>query len=283
MASQLPPPGDSLNPFQPVPSEPKPQVDGSAVVPRKGSRRIEYLTSFRFVFTNPEWFKNLLIGAVCMLIPVLNQLLIFGYTYEIVELLHRRSGGSYPSFDFKRFGIYIQRGVWPFIIAFIAQTIMQPVMQISIQGTMFGVMAIVEADEQTGAIVAAIVVPLVVIGLFVFVIAMILFLTPLLLRAGLSQDFVKAFNFKWILDFIKRMWLETILVNVFVILSTMVLMPIGCVFFCYGFFVAAFFMGIVGAHLGWQLYELYLERGGEPIPLKPLPADVPPVVVPPSA
>jgi hypothetical protein len=39
-------------------------------------------------------------------------------------------------------------------------------------------------------------------------------------------------------------------------------------------------MSMVQGHLHCQLYELYLARGGEPIPLRPLPVELPPVVTP---
>jgi hypothetical protein len=240
--------------------------------------RIAYLESLRFVFTHPDWLKNTVMGGLCLLIPVLNQLIALGYAYEITELLHRRKTASYPLFEFNHFVRYITRGVWPFLISFIVQTVLQPVLQITIQGSTFGLLAIAEADETAGTIAAIIVIPLLVIGLFGLTVGLVLVLTPMMLRAGLSQDFGQVFKFGWIKDFVKRMWVESILVNLFVILLSMLLVPLGCVFFCFPGLMVAMGLSIAGAHLNWQLYELYLARGGEPIPLKPLPGDVPPVV-----
>jgi hypothetical protein len=240
--------------------------------------RIAYLDSLRFIFSNPDWFKGVLLGGVAMIIPVLNQLILYGYSYEVMELLHRRQTTSYPTFDFNRFAKYITRGVWPFLISFIVQTVLQPVMQFTIQGSIMGTMFAFEADQTVGAIVAAIVIPTTLIGTLAIVIGLMLVLTPLLMRAGLSQDFAQAFKLAWIKDFIRRMWMETILVNLFMILTSMLFVPLGCLLFCFPGLMVAMGLGIAGAHLNWQLYELYLARGGEPIPLKPLPADVPPVV-----
>jgi hypothetical protein len=44
--------------------------------------------------------------------------------------------------------------------------------------------------------------------------------------------------------------------------------------------VAPILVLMLSAHLSSQLYAIYLERGGEPIPLRPLPAEVPPVPTP---
>ena len=265
--------------WDPPPPTPKPPAQGTpAMAAKLAGQQIRYLDALRFIFSNPDWLKNVLITAVAMLIPVLNQLIIFGYSYEIMELLHRRQTTSYPRFDFHRFTVYITRGVWPFVISFIVQTVLQPVLQFSMQGSIMGTMFAIEADETVGTIVAAIVIPSMIIFLLVLTVAMMLLLTPVLMRAGLSQDFVQAFKFNWIKDFIQRMWLETILVNLFVIFTSLLLVPLGCVFFCYPGLMIATALSIAGANLNWQLYELYLARGGEPIPLKPLPADVPPVV-----
>jgi hypothetical protein len=58
----------------------------------------------------------------------------------------------------------------------------------------------------------------------------------------------------------------------FVLFSTMATMLVGCLLFCMGLFVAMAFLTLLQAHLHCQLYEIYLARGGEPIPLRPLPA-----------
>ena len=262
---------------------PKPHPEAAASVSaltaeKRPIEKIAYLDAIRFVFSHPEWFKNVLVGALCMLIPVLNQLVIFGYSYEITEMLHRRQTATYPLFSFNRFATYVVRGVWPFVISFIVQTILQPVMQFSLQGSIMGTMLVMEQDETLGTILAATVIPLAIIFMLILIVGLTLVLTPVMLRAGLSQDFAQAFKLAWIKDFIRRMWLETIFVNLFMILSSIVLVPLGCVFFCYPGLMVAMGLSIAGANLNWQLYELFLARGGEPIPLKPLPADVPPVV-----
>lgn len=257
---------------------PKPLPEAGASVNERPVEKIAYLGAIRFVFSHPEWFKNVLLGSLCLLIPVLNQLVVFGYSYEITEMLHRRQTATYPLFGFNRFATYVVRGVWPFVISFIVQTVLQPVIQLSLQGSIMGTMLVMERDETLGTILAATVIPLAIIFLLILMIGLALVLTPLLLRAGLSQDFAQAFKFAWIKDFIRRMWLETILVNLFVIMTSSVLVPLGCVLFCYPGLMVAMGLSIAGANLNWQLYELYLARGGQPIPLKPLPADVPPVV-----
>ena len=231
-------------------------------------RRIEYLRSVRFVFEHPDWFKGLLLLAVFMLIPVLSQPMLFGYVYEVVEHLHRRLPGPYPVFEIRRFAAYMTRGIWCYLLVNLVATLLIPLFQVVFQGGMFASMAAIQADREVGPLIVGIGAPVVLIGLVVFLLVLSVMLVPLYLRAGLTQDFAQTFNFRWAADFVRRMWLQTLLVNLFSWLATTVLVLLGCALFCYGALVAAALMALAGGHLTWQLYEMYLARGGEPIPLK---------------
>lgn len=267
-------------------SEPPTPGDSSAVPPAKPPgkpaaapvQRIGYLAALRFPTEHPEWLKNVLMFGLCLLIPVLGVLIQYGYAYEITELQHRRPGSIYPKFDFNRFAVYVTRGVWAFLIFFIVQTVLSVIYQILFQGTMFGTMALMQANDEVGTIVASIVIPLVIISFLSLIVGVMTVVRPLMLRAGLSQDFAQTVKVPWLKDFLKRMWRETLLINLFTLLLMVLLVPLGIVLCCIGTVFLSAFVAIAGAHFDWQLYELYLARGGEPIPLKPLPADMPPVV-----
>jgi hypothetical protein len=277
----------SPSPGQPW-SEPQPNPYAAAdaakpeMKPSGSGQRIAFLPALRFVTEHPEWLKNVLLLGLFLLIPVIGTLSQLGYAYEITELKHRRPGSSYSPFDFNRFAAYVTRGVWPFIIFFVAQTIVSVAYQIVFQGTMWSTIAAMEANEETGAIIAAVLIPTAVISFLTFVLAVMILSRPLMLRAGLSQDFAQTCKFPWFGDFLKRMWLETTLVCVFTLMLSLILVPLGLALCCIGVVFPTAFLAIAGAHLDYQLYELYLARGGEPIPLKPLPGEVPPVVYPTS-
>ena len=187
-------------------------------------QRIEYLTAFRYVFTHPEWVKNLLLFSGFSLIPVLNTVLVYGYLYETTEHLLRRMPGPYPLFEVRRFAYYMTRGIWCYFIVQILGVIIAPFIVISFDGTMFGTIAVSRANQAAAAVMLAVVAPLVVTFLFVFLLSLSIVVTPFLLRAGLSQDFGLTFNFRWIADFLRKMWLEVLFVNVFAWLSGIVLL-----------------------------------------------------------
>src|SRR5690606_25574959 len=100
-----------------------PYISPSAVPPETknysaGTRRLQYGEMFGFAFTNPNWAMNLLWGSACLLIayfiPILPQLVLSGYLWEVLEKRHRRETDSYPDFDINRFSDYLTRSIWPF-------------------------------------------------------------------------------------------------------------------------------------------------------------------------
>lgn len=264
------PSADGLPPIVEQPPLPPSEV----VLPAKPTEetyRIRYVDSLKYIFAHPEWLKNLLVFFLFTLIPVLNTALLFGYLYEIVEHRYRRLPGAYPPFEVRRFAAYVTRGIWGFLLAVMIQTILAPLINIITQGTMFGSMAAVRSGDW-GTVAVAIVVPLVIIGFLLLVLALQVGLTPFFLRGGLTQDFLLMANFRWIWHFLRTMWLETMYVCLFSLFTTLALALLGCSLLCVGVFLVPSVMAFVQAHLHWQLYELYLARGGEPIPLRPLPA-----------
>ena len=65
------------------------------------------------------------------------------------------------------------------------------------------------------------------------------------------------------------MWLETLLSSLFIIALAMLAMCLGLLAFFVGVFPAMAAVMLMQGHLYLQLYQLYLARGGQKIPLKP--------------
>ena len=169
------------------------------------------------------------------------------------------------------------RGVWPFVLLQAVQVTLQLILQMPIQFSFQGMFMLLISNPQVGSIVLAIGLPLILLFLLALAIAVSLFTAPMLLRAGLTQDFRQVFQWQWLKGYLRRVWVEEILSALFFMVATAVLLPLGCLVFCVGALGASVVLLIAGAHMRWQLYEIYLERGGEPIPLHPLPAEEPPV------
>jgi hypothetical protein len=108
----------------------------------------------------------------------------------------------------------------------------------------------------------------------VLIVGMMALLTPLTIRASLTQDFVAAFNFAFIKRFIVLTWKETIIASLFLFAASLVLTAVGAIMLCVGIYFATVVVYFCWVHLQKQLYRLYLSRGGEPVPVSPKLSDI---------
>ena len=226
---------------------------------------LRFSEAYSFFFQNPNWGMNLLCTTVCQLIPVVGPIVLLGYEYELIEALHRDPRRIYPDFDFNRFVNYLSRGVWPFLVSLIAVLVIFPVVWVAM---MLGTFGIAAAAESEAGILVFFVAIIMFVGVMLLSCAVSVIMVPMVLRAGLSQDFAQAFQFGFIRDYFQKMWLETLLASLFVMGTGMVLMMVGMVACFIGMYPAMTLMLLAQTHLHYQLYELYLRRGGQVIPLK---------------
>ncbi len=232
--------------------------------------RFSHSNAINFVFENPKWMQNVLLSTVCMLIPIVGAIVVYGYHVEVIECLHRDRGRRYPNFDFDRFSEYLSRGVWVFLIYLIFGCILAPVMWFIIGGgiAMIGISATMAgADSAPWALIVTI--PLFVVLVSGMLIFANMILIPMMLRAGLTQDLGQGFNFGFAMEFVGNTWLQIVISSLFMSVFSVAMMFLGLMVFCVGFYVAVAYLGLAMTHIGWQLYELHLSRGGSYIPLKP--------------
>jgi hypothetical protein len=200
------------------------------------------------------------------IIPVVGQIIWIGYTFEVLEAIHRQPRRDYPDFDPARLMDYLKRGAWPFLAWLLSAVVIVPLTLVFF--SLF-VLASILLRDAVGEFAAA------TFGVFssiVFAVAVgigsITLVTPIALRAGLAQDFATGFQWGFLWDFVRRVGWPLLAVNLFAFVVYGVADVLGMALCCVGFFPASAIAGLVQAHLLWQLYELYLARGGERIPLK---------------
>jgi len=271
---------DSFQPYDPYQEPAAAFVDASAASGRPMAKvtRLQYIYAYQYIFESGNWFLNLLMGALAWLstqvVPVIGPLVYLGYQYEIVDHLHRNRTMPYPDFDFNRFGDYLGRGAPPFVVGLIFGLLMIPLLLVV---SFVGITAVpVTAALMSDADVAEPWIAVVSIGLTLLfialgcllIIAVSLLTGPMSLRAGLSGNIGEGFNFGFVFDFLRRMWLEMALAYLWLTVVGTLLYFVGLLFFCVGAYPAVAWSHLASAHMNWQLYELYLDRGGMVIPLK---------------
>lgn len=217
--------------------------------------------AFKAIIETPNWVGNLLwltIAGVASSILV-GQIAAFGYG---VELLRRRAGRpEMPNHDVDsdRLGDYLSQGIWPFLVALVIQFGTSMVLALPF-GLRFVVGLLAMGDiVGLGAVVLA---PIVIVASLLASILTV----PFVLRAMICQDFVKAFDLGWAIHFVKLMVGEMILSGIIFFVLAWLLNLAGALACCVGVFVTSGWVLGATMHLGAQLYEVYLSRGGEPVP-----------------
>lgn len=250
----------SMDPSNPYASPQFPSVP-PPLKPMGGPVAMDYMRMVTYVFENPNWFMNCLMCGLCALIPVIGGIVAQGYSFEVVVGLIQAGGGRYPDFDFNRFGDYLMRGLWPFLAGLVATLGIMLVM-----GVLFGIIAALGrvAGKDAGEAIAG----LSSLLLTILSPLIMLFVQPMLLRAALTMDFGQAFQFEWAKDFVQKMWLEMLIGFLLWYVAAMVLSMVGVIACCIGLLVTGPIAILAQSHLMFQLYSVYVSRGGMPIAIK---------------
>ena len=259
---------DPRNPYQ------SPQSFPTAGIPHKpapvvNQQSLEYLRAYQYIFENPDWTTVLLFGALMAIIPVVGPLVLLGYMFFVIDALLESQGTRYPVLDFNRFVDYLVRGLWPFLTSLVVSLVLLPIFFVLWFAAAIIPMAIAGAGGEDAAPLAGIVMMLLMLFMMLVVTVLSLGLNivmfPLLLRAGLAQDFAEAFNVAWIKDFVRKMWLDTLLAILFLMVTSMVVVMLGYLACCIGVLFAQPIVFMAYAHILYQLYAIYLTRGGTPV------------------
>jgi hypothetical protein len=226
---------------------------------------MRYLRSYQFPFESDNWAVNLLCLSACQLIPVIGNILVLGYTYEVIEGLHAGGTRRAPDFDFNRFGKYLLRGLWPFVVQLV---ISLPVIFVAVVVYLAAfTLLIMPAQDRDSEALAFVVLLLAYLLILVLGFVTSLVAMPMALRAGLSQEFALGDCWDFARDFLRRVGRELLLAQLFLTVTTPLVALVGLLLCFIGVYPAIAVICLAGAHLYYQLYELYLERGGVEIPL----------------
>lgn len=224
---------------------------------------MDYMRAYKFVFENEKWWQNLLLGGVCMIIPIIGPIVLLGYACRVMDSLLKNEPEAYPDFDFGQFGEYLKRGVWPFLVMLVVTFVFMPVFWACMLVPIFGGMLL----EQHAWLAA----PLMLLGLCAYLVAIValtLVMIPLLIRACICRDFAMSFSWTFVKDFFRLTWKELLLSMLFLCISGTIVVLVGMCLCCVGMYPAAVLAQYAQFYLYSQLYKLYLERGGAPVPVK---------------
>jgi len=166
-----------------------------------------------------------------------------------------------------RFMPYLTRGLWPFLAGF---CVMLPVIFVGIFVAIVaaGILsAVSDPKEGPGPFFWVVMVVLMMLVVITMILVSLI-LVPVQLWAGLAQDFKPGKMFAFTKEFFGSVQVELILSQIFNVVIGLILVMVGALMCCLPAFPAQALVSYAQAHLSYQLYELYLQRGGAEIPLK---------------
>jgi hypothetical protein len=243
---------------------------------------MRYLQSYRFIFASPNWTMNVVWATLAALstqvIPVVGQFVLIGYLFEVIDHFHyyhhradaEGEANHYPDFNANRIMDYLMRGVWPGLASIV---VMLPVALLAGALWFVGVIGTVLLSEKGGGGAAAgLIILLVVLFLIAIIFVGNVVAIPFYLRAGLSRDFVTAFSLSFARDFLSRVGWESVLAQLFMLITSTACMLLGMLACFVGIYPAMAIVFMASHYIDYELYELYLERGGTPVEIKqPMP------------
>lgn len=234
---------------------------------RASVKKVEYLKAFRFLFEDGNGWKNLLFGSILMIIPIVGPIVLMGWQMITFQNLVRQEERPIPLFDFSNFGDYLGKGVIPFVVSLV---IMFPfIFVIIILGFIAGVSVPLFAQQ---GLPTEFVIVSVVLAVFVIILLgllpMMVFSTAAVTRAYLTEDFGQAFQIGKIWIFGQAIWKRVAVAYIIFFPISIALMFAGMLAFYIGMYPAMVVMNFAWLFIAWEIYELYLKEGGEPIPLK---------------
>lgn len=260
----------SSNPYQsPTGYDPPPPK----FTPYNFSRtQVSYTEAFDFPRTNPNWIVNCLLLGLPLVVPMIGQILVqligFGYLYDDYEALQRealqREGRPNPSdVKFEKIGDYVQRGVMPFLAALLLGLATGALTTVICLPLIFIGFALMERTDG----VSGVLIGFGYIGIFLMSVILGLLVSPIVLRVGISNRFEEITNFKWAMSMFKMMWPQMLIGSIVIGILSVVIMLLGAAVCCVGMIPAQGYILCMTFHLQRQWYEIFVTKGGEPIPL----------------
>ncbi len=222
---------------------------------------MDYFEAFRFPFRSPKWGMNLLYGSLMMMIPLVGPIVLLGYFGDVLDILRKDRDSAPPDLDFGRFGKNLERGIWPFLASLLATLLIVPLFLVAATPLLA-----IPAMRLEGTVL------LVPIGLTLVLVvvawvAAILIMTPAHLHAMEARKIEFGAWPGFINEFIRRVGTETLVGTLCLMAGSLPLMIAGYACCIVGVYPAVTIFQYAQWHLMFQLYDLFLERGGQRIVL----------------
>jgi hypothetical protein len=203
--------------------------------------------AFSYIFQDKEWFKKIVIVALCGLIPVVGQFIVIGYAFKVMKRLIEE--GMDTPLPVLEFGADLGKG---FMVTVINAIYMIPLFLL--MGIGAGIMAAGQSADQTVMIILMILGGC--FGLLGLIIGLLLgFMAPAAVANFAAKgEFKAAFKLKEVFGLVKKSFVSWLLVLVGGLLAG-VIAPIGSIACGNGVILTSTYAVLLSNHLIGQAYN----------------------------
>lgn len=244
---------------------------------------MEYLKGWRVMREDPEWMRKTFFVGLSMFVPVLGPIVVTGWSALILRRAVSGQDAPLPrfDFDFDYLGKLLNVGFKGFLASLLWSLPMVGLIMVfycCIYGggmvLMGGVMAGGEAGGGEGAAAVGIIGMLFIGVAFLFLMVAMVVLTMMrtvgYTRAEVADDVNVALKLKETWD-MTRMLVMPMFIAAFVFYFVALAGSLVASFtLCLAYPSVLGVMVVLGAHYRAELYKVYLQKGGEPLPIGPL-------------
>ncbi len=203
--------------------------------------------SFSYVFQDEQWFKKIILPAVCMLIPIVGWMVTLGWALKVTKNLIDGVENPLPDLDF---GADLGRGFFAFLISFVYSLPASILSGLSsgIANWFYG------AGEGVGIIVTVLGG---ILGLLSFALGLVatFISTAAIANYAAKGDFGAGFQLGEVFNILKSNFGDWLLVVVGVFLAVGIIGPLGTVACVIGVFLTLTYGLAVMGHLMGQAYN----------------------------
>ena len=249
-----------VNPYQAPafePPQPRAQYQQASPLgapPGPVDRSVSALDALRFVFADPNWWKNALYGFLLQFIPLAGPVALNGWLAETHRRLVWHFERPVPKFSFDDFGDYLQRG-W---VALVAQLAVSMALLLPMAFVIGFAVAILQGTGRTQEPYLVLVLLLPIIPLSMLLPFAFLSLTTLgELTERLGAALSPAHNFRYL----SKIWAPALGAMIVMVVMGTLLIVAGLLACVVGMYISVQVLQLASVHLRWQLYNESLRRG----------------------
>jgi hypothetical protein len=223
---------------------------------------MQYLKPYTFFLNKPNGSKNLLWGFLCYLssfvIPLIGPLVWMGYIVDCIRTLKQDPNiEDHPDFDPNKFAEYLGLGIWPLAMNLVVGLFFFFIIMI-VTAVAFGV-GYATKEPLIG-------IAILVVGYFPLLFGMAFITWPMNLHSQLRSSLELGEAIRFTIRFLKLVGGQSF-ISLIVHFFIANLLAIAGLLLCFiGVYAAMAVITMAQEHYMIQLYRLYLDEGGEPIP-----------------